>query len=207
MESNFQPLIAAPYNEYSGQVAAAAVQTAWAASGNTNAWYPPLITDLRSDGNTATLVAQIGQYQPASNQLRIYDRLAVEIFYNDSADQTPPTIHLVNSLYGSNRQVQVKVGATDGSGIHQVTVAYINADDPNRLLSQDLTFDAAAQVWSGVFTGGPGTRFFVQVVDQAGNVTTAHNKGRYYTPGDGSARTLPLPGCTGRCLFLPVVRR
>lgn len=207
MESNFQPLIAAPYNEYSGQVAASAVQTAWAASGNTNAWYPPLITDLRSDGNTATLVAQIGQYQPASNQLRIYDRLAVEIFYNDSADQTPPTVHLVNSLFGNERQVQVKVGATDGSGIRQVTVAYINADDPNRLLSQDLTFDAAAQIWSGVFTGGPGTRFFVQVIDEAGNVTSAHNKGRYYTPGDGQARALPLPVCTGQCLFLPTVRR
>ena len=103
--------------------------------------------------------------------------------------------------------VQVKVGATDEAGIRQVTVAYLNPSDPNHLQTQDLTFDAAAQVWSGVFRGSPATRFFVQVVDQAGNVTTAHNKGRYYSPSDGMQRTLPLPTCSGACVFLPAVMR
>lgn len=206
-EENFQPLLAAPYNEYTQQVTAATVQSAWAANGNTDAWYPPVITALRADGNTATVVTQIGQYQPATKQLRLYKRIAVEVFYNDSADQTPPTIHLVNGLYGSNSQVQVKVGATDEAGIRQVTVAYVNPNEANRLLAQDLTFDPAAQVWSGVFSGSPATRFFVQVVDQAGNVTTAHNKGRYYTPGDGTQRALPLPTCSGACIFLPTVMR
>lgn len=206
-EENFQPLIAAPYNEYTQQATAATVQSAWAANDNSEAWYPPVITALRADGNTATVVTQIGQYQPATHQLRIYSRLAVEVFYNDSLDQTPPTIHLVNGLYGSNGQVQVKVGATDEAGIRQVTVAYLNPSDPNHLQTQDLTFDAAAQVWSGVFSGSPATRFFVQVVDQAGNVTSAHNKGRYYTPGDGTQRALPTPTCSGACVFLPTAMR
>lgn len=205
-EENFQPLIAAPYNEYTQQINAATGQSAWAASGNSEAWYPPVITDLRADGNTATVVTQIGQYQPATKQLRIYKRVAVEVFYNDSPDQTPPTVHLVNGLYDSNNQVQVKVGATDAAGIRQVTIAYINQNEPNRLQAQDLAIDPAAQVWSGIFSGGANTRFFVQVVDQAGNVTTAHNKGRYYTPGNGTQRTFS-PTCNGACVFLPAVMR
>lgn len=205
-QENFQPLLAAPYNEYTA-VTAATVQSAWAASGNTEAWYPPVITELRADGNTATVVSQIGQYQPATKQLRLYSRLAVEIFYNDSPDQIPPAIQLVNGSYGNKGQVQVKVGATDASGIRQVTIAYINPSEPTRLQTQDLTFDPAAQVWTGLFSGSPATRYFVQVVDQAGNVTTAHNKGRYYTPNDGRQRALPLPLCSGACIFLPTAMR
>ncbi|MEZ4728173.1 MAG: pre-peptidase C-terminal domain-containing protein [Caldilineaceae bacterium] len=207
VEDNFTPLIAAPYNEYTAQVAAATVQRAWDLQVKEDAWYPPVITDLRADGDTATVVTQIGQYQPATNQLRIYERVAVEVFYSDSPDHTPPTLLMVSGVYDELGQVQVKVGAVDDAGVRQVTVAYTSPSDPDLLLSQELTFNYATQVWSGVFPGGPTTRFFVQVVDNAGNVTTAHNKGRYYAPGAVTGRTLSVPTCSGNCVFLPTVAR
>lgn len=206
-QANFNPMVAAPYNEYTG-VAAASVQATWADTQNAQAWYPPIISSVQNNGNRSTLVTQIGQYNPATRQLRVYENARVEIFYSDSADQTPPSILVVDGLHTADQgRVYVKVGATDAYGIQRVIVSYLSGANSTQIQSVDLTFDPAAQMWVGSFAGTADARFFVQVVDNAGNVTTAHNKGRYYAPGAGTGRVLSVPTCSGACVFLPTVAR
>ncbi len=69
-----------------------------------------------------------------------------------------------------------------------------------------MAFDGATQKWTGVITGTTTTRYFVQVVDGAGNVATGDNKGRYYPllPPLPLAAGSPLPQ---RQIFLPLLLR
>ena len=107
----------------------------------------------------------------------------------------------VNSAAGTG---EIKVAASDSSGIHRVVVAFTGGDGSWN--SADLAYDASAQKWTGMIAGTAATQFFVQVVDAAGNVTVNDNKGRYYS------LAVPAPLATGRALsggslYLPAVRR
>ena len=72
--------------------------------------------------------------------------------------------------------------------------------------SQDLVYSAATGKWTGEITGTVKSRFFVQVVDGAGNIAVADNKGAYYPLAE------PLGLIPGRelapvfSLYLPAVR-
>ena len=96
-----------------------------------------------------------------------------------------------------------KVEASDPAGVVRVVVAA--TDGAGVWSSQDLTFDAAAVKWTGEITATTSTRYFVQVVDGAGNIAVNDDKGRYH------ALLPPLPLIQGRALdfrtFLPNVRR
>lgn len=200
---NFNIAIATPYNEYvqPGQMKAADLPAALA-------WYPAVPVTVQTLNGKSTLLTQQAQYNPASQQLRIYEDLHLEVFYSDSADQTPPTITLLDSLYyPSTGWVEVKVDAEDPSGIQQVTVAY--TPDASVASAQfttvDLAFDVITHKWRGLFSGHANTKYAVYVVDKAGNVSVDNHKGEHYSPA--SATTAPACGVNIHCLFLPTVRR
>jgi len=100
---------------------------------------------------------------------------------------------------------QVKVEANDSSGIHRVLIAYTLGDGQWR--SQDLALDEVTQKWTGVISATTTTQYFVQVVDNVGNVAINNNKGANYPV------VVPLPLAAGRPVaidnrvFLPLVSR
>jgi hypothetical protein len=126
----------------------------------------------------------------------------VEVYFSASSDHTPPEILVVDGLYDAvARTVDVKVGVVDPSGIKEVLVSFI--EDQRRsaaaIQSRKLSFDPSSQKWQGTFPGDAHSVFFIQAVDNAGNIATAVNKGQYYRPAqarESSPATIYLPVIT-----------
>lgn len=200
-EPAFDPVITVPYNEYDTGNLEPALP-------NALGLYPPVPVALQQTNARASLVTQLGQYDAARQELRLFQDLQAEIYYSTDADQLAPEATVIDGITraGSNR-VEVKVGAVDTSGIKRAVVSYIQ--DINQSVSQlkslDLSYDSAAQKWFGSFAGNTNSRYLVQVVDNAGNITTATNKGQYYKPGQVEAAQSGL--CAGVCTFLPWIAR
>jgi hypothetical protein len=158
-------------------------------------WYPSLLT-LNHLERGDRLVAILGQFQASGETERIYDRLGFDVYYHvHSDDWSGPAIHTVTSGLGGGR-AWVTVRAEDPSGVHAVVVAYTHGDGVWSSTEMGQNYDT----WSGEFAATVDTRFFVQAVDGAGNVSAADNDGRYYAPGEG---TEPAPN---RILIPLVVR-
>jgi len=77
----------------------------------------------------------------------------------------------------------VKVEATDLVGILKGKVTYTQGN--GQWQSVDLAYNTSAMQgkWVAEIPVTSGTRYYVQMVDNAGNVTVANNKGRYYDVG------------------------
>lgn len=196
---DFDPLIGTPVNEYVPRGSADEITL-----DAIDSWYPPVPTSVRTHRDNAYLVTQLGQFNAESNALRLLSGVDVEIYYSTSSDQTPPEIVVVDALYDPvARLVHVKVGALDESGVKEVIVSYIEDERAatTNIRSIRLTFDAAAQKWRGSFPGDAHATYFVQVVDNAGNVATASNKGRYYRPSEARAAS------SSGVVYLPLVSR
>lgn len=196
--NDFNPVVASPYNEF-------VTNPTEAELASTQSWYPDMPVDVTYHEGKSTLVSQLGQYNAESEELRLYQDMQVEVYYSTSTDETGPEIVLVDGVYNSaTSQVLVKVGATDASEIKETIVSYIQdaSQASTSIRSINLNFDASSQKWVGSFTGDGRSRFFVQVVDKAGNVTTATNKGNYYAPAEiGATRSIDT------ILYLPVIQR
>lgn len=195
-QPSFTPVLAVPDNEY---VRLTADRSRLAA------WQPATPLTLQRRTTDAYLVTQLGQYNALEQSLRLYQKLDVELYYSTSADQTPPQLTVVDGVYSAvSGEVMVKVGATDASGIREVILAYVQdrRQASGAIQSLRLTFDPQAQKWRGVFPGDDNARFTVQVVDNAGNVTIANNKGAEYQPGRAAGVLL-----VSKKLYLPIVTR
>jgi len=200
-QANFDPVIASPYNEY---VTAPHEKTLADALG----LYPAIPVNAESHNGQSTLITQVGQYDAAKRELHLYNKFLVDVYYSTSLDQEAPDVTVVDGIhYAGTTRVEVKVGAQDASGIQRVVVAYIKDINQatNSLQSLDLTFNPSAQKWLGAFSGDTNSRFFVQVVDKAGNTRSATNKEQYYTPGLVEDRA--GSACINRCIFLPLIRQ
>jgi hypothetical protein len=167
---------------------------------NSPGWYPPVPFGINShgpiSGSTDTLVTLLGQFDSAGGTERLYDLMSFDTYYSGDPDVQPPAIKYVDGVLNKAAgQGAIKVEATDPSGVVRVLIAYTGAS--NEWLSHDLTFDPVAIKWKGVITATTDTRYFVQAVDGAGNVGTAHNKGRYYS-------LLP-PVQSGGQIYLPLI--
>lgn len=202
--TTFDPVIAQAQNEY----VLDSTEPGFQGSG----WFPQMPFALqRSTGGAAsadTVVLSLGQFDQHTGTERLYDRMSLDTFYSDSQDQTPPAILFVDGVLDEDAgQGEIKVETQDDSGISQVVVAY--TDNPlsgqGEWNSVDLTFRPATQKWSGTITGTVKTRYFVQVVDAAGNVAVNDNKGQYHP------LQAPLPLAQGRMvehrLYLPTLQR
>ena len=198
--TGYDPLVARPHNEYVDDTA----EPAFAADG----WYPAVPFALQSGQNFAsgadTLVMSLGQYDPTAATQRTFSQVTLNTLYSFSADAVPAAIeHIDGILDEATGTGLIKVESYDDSGIARVLVAYTQGQ--GQWLTRDLLFDEAASKWSGTITSTNQTKFFVQVVDNAGNVAVNDNKGQYYPV------VPPLPLVEGRQieqkLYLPAVQR
>ncbi|MBX3011018.1 MAG: pre-peptidase C-terminal domain-containing protein [Caldilineaceae bacterium] len=195
---NFDPLVGTPVNEFVPRSSEdeATLDPSFG-------WYPPSPIAVTSNGGNSTLVTQLGQFNTSTNEQRLFGTLNTEVYYSTSTDQTPPDVLVVDGLYNpSTQRVNVKVGVEDASGMKEVIVSYVDNSTATTIKSVKLTFDASSQKWRGSFPGDSDSLFYIQAVDNAGNVSTASNKGNYYRPAAERASAL---GTT--TLYLPVIRK
>lgn len=204
-QPDFDPVIGQPDNEYVEILQ----EPALTASG----WVPELPFAIRTSEALSrtgdTVVMSLGQFSAAEGSApveRVYTQMSFGTYYSQSPDRNAADIEFVDAILNpATGTATVKVETFDASGIHRVVVAY-TADD-GAWASKDLTFDTTAQKWTGIITATVHTRYFVQVVDKAGNVAANTNKGRYYPvlppPELASGRGLD----NERRVFLPVVKR
>ena len=196
-QGTFDPVIAIPYNEFN--------------TDNTEpdladplGLYPSVPVSIQEYNGMSSLVTQLGQYDAATEDLFLLQEVQLELYYSIDADQLGPETTVIDGVapLGSGK-VEIKVGAVDPSGIKRVVLSYIEDINQNirQLKSIDLRYDDVSRKWVGTFNGDTDSRFLVQIVDEAGNITTATNKGRYYQPGEVRVST----GCTGNCVFLPLI--
>lgn len=188
--ATLDPVVAQPVNEW-------VPRPDWAEPAlRSEGWWPgnPLsLQNLSSSrGFTDTLLTQLGQYNVRLQQERLYDSMNLDLYYSDSPDWTGPTITYVGERADPQGGLAtVKVGATDLSGILGGVVTHMQGDGQWR--SVDLAYDASRAKWIAEIPATSRTRYYVQVVDKAGNVAVANNKGRYYDVA------LPTPS-----LYLPL---
>jgi hypothetical protein len=144
-------------------------------------WYPPVPFSLQSSATmlgTETVSTVMGQYRSTDGTERVYDHMSFDVFYSNSYDWWEPIILSVDGAL-SQGEAKLKVEAVDASDVQEVVVVYTDGDGTQ--LSQDLTYDEETFKWVGTMPASAETVFFVQVVDGAGNVAVADNKGEWYT--------------------------
>jgi hypothetical protein len=144
-------------------------------------WYPPVPFVLHNSATvsmTETLVTVMGQYNSSESVERIYDRMSFDLYYSDSYDWWEPIILSVDGVLSMGK-ARIKVEAIDASGIHRVVLVY--TDGGGIQVSKDLSYDDETLKWVGEIPATEETTFYVQVVDGAGNVAIADNKGVWYT--------------------------
>ncbi len=169
------PVIAKPSNEWENDW----VEPTFTDEG----WFParPLSLQNITAGRDFTdmVRAQLGQYNGQTGEQRLYDGMTLATYYSNSPDWTPPEITYVGErMEPSGHLATVKVEASDLSGLLGGKVTYTQGD--GQWHSVDLAFDPARAKWLAQIPASPSTRYFVQMADNAGNVTVADNKGRYY---------------------------
>ena len=207
---SFDPVIALADNEY--------VTNETEPTFRSSTFYPALPFTVRSSagivGGEDTVVMSLGQFQSGNDILtaagsasgvnRIYDQMTLGAYYSESPDRNAANIDFIDGVLDPALGIgTIKVEASDSSGIHRVLVAYTTQQ--GQWLSKDLAFNDVTQKWTGVISGTANTRFFVQVVDNAGNVAANMNKGLYYPLQE------PLQLAAGRPInhriYLPVINR
>lgn len=195
----FDPVIAMPTNEY--------VSTEDEASFSADGWYPPVLFQVTPRDNVSTtaetLVTLLGQYDSASGTERLYDQMSFDTYYSSSPDAEPGTVsHQDGVLDAAQGRGLLKVEATDESGIIRVVVAY--TDGQGVWQSRDLELDELTNTWTGVVSATVQTRYFVQIVDGAGNVAIDDDKGRYHL----FLPPVPLvQGAMPGRLYLPTIKK
>jgi len=193
----FDPVIALPFNEY----ITSTDEPSFSASG----WYPAVLFQVRPSDSISTtaetLVTLLGQYNSDAGTERLYDQMSLGTYFSSSPDTDPAEIaHLDGVLDETASTGLIKIEATDASGIIRVVVAY--TDGQGQWHSQDLTYKDAMLKWTGVISGTvETTRYFVQVVDGAGNVALDDNKGQYHP----LSSPLPLIESAGSTIYLPLI--
>ncbi|CAN5416861.1 hypothetical protein BH10CHL1_BH10CHL1_20830 [soil metagenome] len=200
VSGNFNPTIATPDNEF---VDNAESKIDPLADGSAPTWYPPVEVTAQSLQNQSLMSAQLGQYNPKTQEQRVFGALKVDLFYSTATDEVRPEFSLVDGQYNAGAaQVNVKVGVLDDSGIQKVTIHYIE-DERQALIALktvDARYDANLQKWVGSFPGNENSVFYVSAVDRAGNQQTVNNKGLNYRP-------VQARSASNTSIYLPLIRR
>jgi hypothetical protein len=192
--------IALAYNEY--------VTDTTPPEFDASGWYPPVPFAVQSSAFTPgvrdTVVLALGQYDSETGAQRVFDQMSFDTYYSSSPDRSLADIQHVDAVLDTQTgQGIFKVEATDDSSISRVVIAYTLGT--GAWSSQDLVYDTVTAKWTGTITATANTRYFVQVVDGAGNIAIDDNKGRYHP------LLPPLPLAEGRSLeqriYLPIMMR
>ena len=164
-ETNFNPYVSRPVTDV------ALPEPEFTFTG----WYPDKPFFVNRFGDQDRLVVIPGQYNHSLEAERLYDDLQLLVFYSTSDDFLSPTIWKVEATQFLDT-VDFQARVTDASGVYRVLVTYSTGD--NRWQSMDLTYDEDSGFWTGSLSGlEDSLRFFVQAVDEAGNVAMSANKG------------------------------
>ncbi|MFZ1771297.1 MAG: CARDB domain-containing protein, partial [Caldilinea sp.] len=86
---NFDPVIAAPYNEYDAITSEPALP-------NALGLYPPVPVSIQQTADRTSLVTQLGQYNAAQHELRLFQNVQVEIYYSTDADNLAPEATVID---------------------------------------------------------------------------------------------------------------
>ncbi|MGD9092288.1 MAG: hypothetical protein PVF74_05545, partial [Anaerolineales bacterium] len=162
---------------------------------NAPGWYPSKLWSINrfGDQNRSTLV--FGQFDPDLDIERLYDNLVLETFYSaDTSDYDPPLIWGLASDPYSN-PVEIGFAATVDDAVQVwVTVSFPNGDG-GRLESFPLSLITPANLaegqepdlWEGRVPLDPAepipTEYYIQAIDEAGNVATASKEGFHVIGG------------------------
>jgi hypothetical protein len=154
-------------------------------------WYPSLPHRFNYLERGDRLVTLLGQFNPLSQTERLYDQLSFDVYYHTSSDDwTAPSVTRISSKLEGNTG-NVTVDASDPSGIEAIIVTH--TDGGGAWASVELT--QSGSLWREGFDANDDARFFVQVVDKAGNVAVQDNGGKYFELGEDpftAAVYLPL---------------
>ncbi len=150
-------------------------------------WFPTVPVALRTlpeaEGDGTLLFGRregrlqftVGQFDALTAALRLFDELAVDLYFSAAADREPPAIRAVRlDPNGSDRRIEVEAedGAVGGSGVARVVATWLAADGAWR--SAELA-PSGGDLWSGQVAAG--VPVLVQAVDGVGNVAVSDNDG------------------------------
>ena len=191
----FDPVIALAANEY----VPAITEPAFDQTG----WYPGTPFQVKPNQSlsfsTEMLVTQLGQFNSASGTERVYEQMSFGTLFSTSTDTEAPTLTALDGILDPDGTAQLKVEANDPSGILRVVAAYTNGQ--GEWQSLDLAYIEVMKKWTGEFSATTTTRYFVQIIDGAGNVNIKDNKGLYYP----LLAPLPLIQEAENTIYLPLV--
>ncbi|MBN2384525.1 IPT/TIG domain-containing protein [bacterium] len=132
------------------------------------------------------MIVHTGLFHSATTTQDHFDQMSFIIYYSNESDITPPTITDPGSSGFHTLEdytAHFSVTVTDVSGVFRVLVTYL--DDLNSAWhSMDLTYYVASNTWQGDLTLQGSIIYFVQAVDNAGNVGMLTESGPDLNGGD-----------------------
>ena len=162
----------APFNPYFGQPWALSqlpAKTADMSQAGPTGWDRalPYALGVSSDKVEASLNLVLGAFHGGKQFERLYEGLSLEVVYGDSSngDLTPPTLQMTNSMRFED-QILLHVQAHDEGEISRA----IGVCDNGNGSWQSVELSKSGNGWSGTCPY-EAIRTFVQVMDDAGNVT------------------------------------
>jgi hypothetical protein len=160
-------------------------------------WFPAKFWAANRFGDKVRLSIIGGQFNRKGGIQRLFSDMVLESYYAGSleTDFLPPTIWSALG-HASGQGVQFTVDAEDlDSGLARVLITYNvpNGKGGGTWRSIDLKLDPKTLLWTDNVPGLNvfSVEFFVQSLDQAGNVAVSANKGSYFS-GDLSILYLPI---------------
>jgi len=161
---------------------------------NSSSSYPLLLHTLnkieaRSGDVYDRLVSTFGQFDSSRSVERLYTSLTIRKYYSDSENLVPPEIIEVSRL-PVDVNLSISANVTDDVGVDDVYAIYTHGADVNGEGQwQVLPLAQSGDNWQGEITLVSPTWFFIQAVDEAGNVTTLTDDGDYFSYIDTIAST------------------
>jgi len=160
-------------------------------TGEEREWFPARISKINSiryprrhAESRQYLIIITGQYKgpigpSAKGMERIYDELSFDLYYASPDDETnPPSINNV-SHYRINRDITITVNARDDkSGIRRVIITYTDINGTwGEWRSEDCE-PKEGDLWTCNLPTEEDIEYFVQAVDNAGNVAIYDTEGQ-----------------------------
>jgi uncharacterized repeat protein (TIGR01451 family) len=142
-------------------------------------WYPSRIGTVNRLPLQASAMERLvilpAQFGPGE-VWRTYDQLVYQIYYSSSDQRTPPTIQEVDATC-TNGIAHFSATVQSELGTYRVVVAYTTGSGPWQTL--DLAPSGGGS-WQGSLPLSADIHYFLQAVDNAGNVAQLDNKGLYF---------------------------
>ncbi len=163
---------------------------------------PQLFAINRANGDSARLTALFALFNAQTPELRLLTDVHIDVTHThpDNDDYLPP--HILTARAQRSRLfplITLEAAAEDAEG--EVVKVYITFINETRIWSVPLSRDNSdpdGRRWQSVSGNvAAGTRYFVQAVDDAGNVAVAMGKGEF----------IPINNPMDTHIYLPVVLR